>query len=135
MQVLVVLSPNVIQAAMYWCAGRHSCRVNVCTAQQLVWRLCLHDACFLKSCRHSAGRALLPLPSLRCTSTGMCPGCRPSLRCTNQPAAAALPPSLLERRQVGLVLAFSPELTRGRRMLRGWVITVAFACADLFALT
>jgi hypothetical protein len=36
---------------------------------------------------------------------------------------------------VGLVLAFSPELTRGRRMLRGWVITTMFACADLFALT
>lgn len=33
------------------------------------------------------------------------------------------------------MLAFSPDLTRGRRILRGWVITTIFACADLFALT
>lgn len=37
--------------------------------------------------------------------------------------------------QVGLVLAFSPDLTRGRKMLRGWVVTTAFALADLTAIT
>jgi hypothetical protein len=36
--------------------------------------------------------------------------------------------------QVGKVLYFSPNLTRGRKLLRGWVITMIFACADIFAL-
>jgi len=36
--------------------------------------------------------------------------------------------------QVGKVLAFSPELTQGRRILKGWVTTTTFACADLLAI-
>lgn len=35
---------------------------------------------------------------------------------------------------VGRVLFFSPEVTRGRKLLRGWVIATTFACADLIAI-
>jgi hypothetical protein len=35
---------------------------------------------------------------------------------------------------VGTVLAFSPLLSRGRRLLRGWVITTVFTVADLLAI-
>jgi hypothetical protein len=35
---------------------------------------------------------------------------------------------------LGIVLSFSPDLVRGRRLLRGWVITTIFACADLLAI-
>lgn len=36
--------------------------------------------------------------------------------------------------QVGLVLAFSPGVTRGRRWLRGSVVTAFFILADVTAL-
>ncbi|PSC68907.1 Glycoside superfamily [Micractinium conductrix] len=35
---------------------------------------------------------------------------------------------------IGKVLAHSPALTRGRKMLRGWVIATCFAAADLIAI-
>ncbi|KAL4430757.1 hypothetical protein ABPG75_006013 [Micractinium tetrahymenae] len=35
---------------------------------------------------------------------------------------------------IGRVLFFSPDLTRGHKLLRGWVIATAFACADLIAI-
>lgn len=35
---------------------------------------------------------------------------------------------------MGKVFSFSPDLVRGRKLLRGWVITTIFAAADLFAL-
>jgi hypothetical protein len=44
------------------------------------------------------------------------------------------PPAPAAPLQVGTVLAFSPLLTRGRRLLRGWVITNVFTVADLLAI-
>ena len=69
-------------------------------------------------------------------------GCLPpSCRLTLTPTLRSCPnPTLLLARlacptaQVGKVLSFSPQLTQGRRLLRGWVITALFAGADLFTI-
>lgn len=109
MQVLIILAPNLIQAAMYWLV---SPRLPACP-QAL-----------------PAGQPVSTpeaMPALCCTwSLLSASRCRP-----DQPLSAFLPSSCL---QVGLVLSFSPDLVRGRKMLRGWVITTTFACADLFAI-
>lgn len=112
MQVLVVLSPNVIQAAMYWqVRARGSARAA---------RLARQSA--LVTAPHCPMRNTA-LPAARCT-------------CSHPPPSAAAPSvSVQTNPQVGLVLAFSPDLTRGRRLLRGWVVTLGFALADLGALT
>ena len=48
-----------------------------------------------------------------------------------------LAPNLIQAAEywkVGIVLSHSPELTRGRKMLSGKIITTIFACSDLLAL-
>lgn len=48
-----------------------------------------------------------------------------------------LSPNLIQATQyweLGIILRYCPEVVHGRKMLRGWVITTCFVCADLVAL-
>lgn len=57
--------------------------------------------------------------------------------CSSLQVLVILSPNLIQAAMywlMGKVLSFSPDLVRGRKLLRGWVITTIFAAADLFAL-
>ena len=60
----------------------------------------------------------------------------PRLAPPPSPVRIILSPNIIQGTQyyeLGMVLRHCPDLVRGRRMLRGWVITLCFVSADLTA--